>query len=71
MSIPVDDSLLPRPLDDPEIERPREELWKDGQQVKTHNRWLVVGGWWSVSSDYHQPPTTNHPFTIPATLQAD
>src|SRR5262249_19099533 len=55
-----DDSLLSRALDDPEIERPREKLRKDGQQVKAHNRWLVVSGRWLVGSDYHQPPTTNH-----------
>ena len=34
----LDDSLLSRPLDDPEIERPRKKLWKDGQQVETHNQ---------------------------------
>ena len=32
----LDDSLLSRPLDDPEIERPAKKLRKDGQQVKTH-----------------------------------
>src|SRR5262245_50289010 len=47
----LDDSLLPRPPDDPEIERPRKELRKDGQQVETHNQMSDVRCQMSVKSD--------------------
>src|SRR5262247_2059255 len=46
----LDDSLLSRPLDDPEIERPRKKLRKDGHQVETHNQMSVFSFQFSVFS---------------------
>src|SRR5215813_7282825 len=46
----LDDSLLSRPIDNPEIERPRKKLRKDSQQVETHNQFSVFSFQFSVFS---------------------